>query len=101
MEDKLLFTYTIVSKKQYDTMLTLENGIVGNRVGAKFEEKAECVEEELTPRPTYIPQTPYNIVKFAYSTKKLEKGKEYDLILYPKTCSVGFAFVKEVPESKE
>jgi hypothetical protein len=105
MEDKLKFKYTVIPKAEYDTMLTMENGFIdkGYSNAGRYAYKGVCVDEETLPRAEFEnwPPAQQYITRWVYSTAKLEVGKEYDLIIFPKTCSRGFAFVKQSVESKE
>lgn len=107
------FTFHVIPKERFDTMLSLEEQIVsmpGNNSG-KYEYVKTCLGEEIQPRPEFglgqpiaffkenaddkfLSKVIYNpIHRWVYTPEKLEVGKSYKIIVFPKTCSAGFTFV--------
>ena len=106
------FTYVVISKEKFDTMLSIEEGWHKTRpMFEKWEAKLVCDSKEQTPRPEYYNSYRYNPdstqmegdekLRFVHSTSELESGKEYDIIIFPKTCSAGFCFVKTQEDPKQ
>jgi hypothetical protein len=94
------FTYTVVSQTHYNDLLKNADGYLVH----KFEEKRICSGEDTIPKPlsnslydgsfnfTTLPQ---RTLLWVYTTGPLELKKEYDIVCYPRTCSIGLAFIKQ------
>lgn len=107
------FTYCKIPKERYDIMLSMEEQFAEKAIEyrkkeypgfdpswVRDERVMVCSGKEDGDRPSILSMwTPTGQLetrcRFVYTTSTLEIGKEYPVIIFPKTCSAGFGFVKE------